>query len=199
MQFIEQGGWMMWPLLITSILACTIIIERYFFFSPLRISPISILNEVSDQEHSFCSKLQTYIQESTLLAHPSMNNYKTILLSKDTNTLKEAHLYNEGETILSKCNYGLDMLHTIVHIAPLMGLLGTVIGMIDTFSRLANQQNGVDIGLLSGGIWQALITTATGLIIAILALFAHQYFLSQKKAISENLEAIARISLACTE
>lgn len=199
MGFINQGGLMMWPLLAISILACAIIIERWIFFSSFaRFSQLTITEELlKKEENTVCLQLQEYIQDNPFLASPILAAYKHILLSTGSSTLQETYLHNEGQSILVKCTYGLDMLNTLVRCAPLMGLLGTVIGMIDTFSRLEMHQSGVDIGLLSGGIWQALITTATGLVIAILALLAHQYFISRKKNIIEHLEALARIALTC--
>lgn len=199
MNFIEQGGLMMGPLLAISILACVIIVERFLFFSSLNSTSLIIPKNMDEQEDVLRLEFQTYIKNSQFLSYLRMKTYQEILLSSESAALKEAHLYNEGQALLSKCSYGLNMLNTIVRSAPLMGLLGTVIGMIDTFSRLANQQSGVDIGLLAGGIWQALITTATGLVIAIFALLAHQYFISKKNIISDNLEALARISLAYTK
>ena len=203
MEFIQQGGLMMWPLLAISLFACAIIIERCLFFSSiasLSLSELSLSDfEASSKkdENTACSPLEYYIVQHQFLASSLIQKYKQILLSAESISLKEAYLYNEGQAILAKCNYGLDMLSTIVRCAPLMGLLGTVIGMIDTFSNLEMQQSGIDLGMLAGGIWQALITTATGLVIAIIALLAHQYFISRKKNIMESLEGLARISLAC--
>lgn len=198
MEIIQQGGVMMWPLIAMSIFALAIIIERLLFYSSfvsfLRIKTSEITNSFLSPEDANEQKCTKEILKEEDFA--PILNYKKILLQKQDKKTKEMCLYNEGQAILAKCNYGLDMLSTIVRSAPLMGLLGTVIGMIDTFSTLELNQSGVDISILAGGIWQALITTATGLVISLFALFAHQYFIGRKKKILHNLEVLARIFLA---
>ncbi len=197
MDFFEQGGMMMYPLLAVSILSFAIIIERYLFYISLGLSEKE-LPTGDIEEETLCNYFKEHAHTSVFLNHERIQNYKSILTSKLSPELKEAQLHNEGQIILSKCHFGLDMLKTIVRLAPLMGLLGTVIGMIDTFSQLAKQQVGVDIGLLAGGIWQALITTATGLIIAIFTLLAQHYFFGKEKLVLRRMEALARIALICT-
>ena len=80
--------------------------------------------------------------------------------------------------------------------SPLLGLLGTVLGMIQTFSRLADTQGALDMTLLADGIWQALLTTAAGLIIAIPAVAAHQAFLRREEGVAFVLALLANRAFA---
>jgi biopolymer transport protein ExbB len=81
-------------------------------------------------------------------------------------------------------------------VAPLLGLLGTVLGMIQTFSRLSSAQGAIDMTTLADGIWQALLTTAAGLLIAIPAVAAHQVFLRREDGIAFAMGRLANLSLA---
>ncbi len=197
MDFFEQGGFMMYPLLALSLFACTIIIERFLFYSSFSMAENP--DGKVDYSKLELSQLKEIINKNNFISQARFEDYKALLLSDLQDKGKESLLYNEADNILAKCGFGLNMLNTIVRVAPLMGLLGTVIGMIDTFSTLAYQESGVDIGLLADGIWQALITTATGLVIAIFALFPFQYYANKKKKVAEKLEALARISLAYSD
>ena len=96
---------------------------------------------------------------------------------------------------MKKLEARLSTLSILARLAPLMGLLGTVLGMIETFSEIADAQAGVNMNQLAGGIWQALITTAAGLFIAIPALFFLHYFQTRADAAASALSEAANAVL----
>ena len=103
-----------------------------------------------------------------------------------------------GEEILFSLNRRLDFLATVATAAPLIGLLGTVLGMIKAFSKLSASGN-VDITMLAGGIWQALLTTAAGLSVAIPALIAHRWFCRQHEKAAYAMQHTANMLLEIQE
>lgn len=165
MGLIELGGWMMWPLLAVSVAALAIVVERALVFMgcpfPDSRFPGLVLEAMRTGDvRPLAARLE---------AVPSLRDFAALLGSPLPN--REAALRLAGETVLERLETRLSLLSVLARLAPLMGLLGTILGMITTFSRIAEARSGVDMSLLAGGIWQALLTTAAGLCIAIPALF----------------------------
>ena len=165
MGLIELGGWMMWPLLAVSVAALAIVVERALVFMgcpfPDSRFPGLVLEAMRTGDvRPLAARLE---------AVPSLRDFAALLGSPLPN--REAALRLAGETVLERLEARLSLLSVLARLAPLMGLLGTILGMITTFSRIAEARSGVDMSLLAGGIWQALLTTAAGLCIAIPALF----------------------------
>jgi biopolymer transport protein ExbB len=105
-------------------------------------------------------------------------------------------LFIAGSEIMRKNEKRLSVLASIAHLAPLCGLFGTVLGMIEVFRRLESIGGRADVGLLSGGIWVALLTTAFGLLVAIPALIAHHYFSGVVNGRSGDLQfLISRLNI----
>ena len=161
MGLIELGGWMMWPLLAVSVAALAIVVERALVFMgcpfPDSRFPGLVLEAMRTGDvRPLAARLE---------AVPSLRDFAALLGSPLPN--REAALRLAGETVLERLEARLSLLSVLARLAPLMGLLGTILGMITTFSRIAEARSGVDMSLLAGGIWQALLTTAAGLCIAI--------------------------------
>lgn len=183
---ILAGGWIMLPLFLCSIIALAIIIERSWCLRINKIIPqglaASVVNDLKNKTLSQ-SKL-TAIQSSSALGSLliiGIKNHKKdriIIL----NLLEDA-----GRSIIHKLERNLTMLGTIATITPLLGLLGTVIGMIDVFSIITEQGVG-NANTLAGGISQALITTAAGLSIAIPSLVFYRSFQRRLDEIAYKLE-----------
>ena len=175
MNILQQGGFMMWPLLALSIAALAVILERFVVYTtrrfptPYAIEELFILAQNNDNE--------TALEKVGEDAETYLPLFE-ILFSHRSEEKKEQALQIVGEELLFFFGKRLDFLSTISMTAPLIGLLGTVLGMIEAFSKLS-ASNNVDITMLAGGIWQALITTATGLSIAIPAMLAHRWFCRQ--------------------
>ena len=96
---------------------------------------------------------------------------------------------NVGNIEISKLERGLSGMSTIASGAPMLGFLGTVIGMVRAFWEMSNAGNNIDVSLLSGGIYEAMITTVGGLIVGILAMFGYNYLVSRIDRLSNELEA----------
>ncbi len=181
-----SGGPVMIPLLLLSLLAVAIIIERLWalrrknFLDEHVVSTLSQLLVQRDFEHAdeFCRR------------HPGPFTQLVVTLIQYRDApyeeLKEA-LEDTGRRELKGLERGLPALSTVVAGAPLLGLLGTVLGMIKIFSVVATTGNGV-AEKLSEGIAEALITTATGLIIAIPVLFTYAYLESRAESILSEIE-----------
>lgn len=183
-----MGGFMMWPLALVSIAVAAIIIERFWFYSSCRFP-----------DKNFPADLEKFLSadRAPLLSQfdsmPMLREFGKLMISNTPH--KEAALAIEGDAIVSRMERYLPTLGVLARLAPLMGLLGTVLGMISTFSEIANANTGINMNQLAGGIWQALITTAAGLAIAIPALFFLHQFQSHVDAASRALTEAANSAL----
>ena len=189
MNLLLMGGWMMWPLTIVSVTVTAFIIERVLLFSSFRF-PSRRMTEL----------LEKVVQgDSTPLFAEldkveALRRFSSLLAAEGPG--REAALRIEGDAVVRKLEARLALLSILARLAPLMGLLGTVLGMIETFSEIADAQAGVNMNQLAGGIWQALITTATGLFIAIPALFFLHYFQTRADEAASALSETANAVLA---
>lgn len=189
MDILLMGGWMMWPLTLISITATAIIVERLLLFSSFRFPPRSASALLEEAVLGNRAPLIAELEKVERLRRFAS------LLSAD-GPGKEAALRIEGEAVVKALEARLPLLSILARLAPLMGLLGTVLGMIETFSEIANAQAGVNMNQLAGGIWQALITTAAGLVIAIPSLFFLHYFQTRVQQAAEALSETANAVLA---
>ena len=155
----------------------------------------------------FWNLLQQKLPENDILRHTAADYHIPIekaalalrrfaALLTASGTCREAALRIEGEAVIQRLEARLPLLSILARLAPLMGLLGTVLGMIQTFSEISNAQAGVNMNQLAGGIWQALITTAAGLIIAIPALFFLHQFRTRIDTVASALSEAANAVLA---
>ena len=189
MNIFMMGGWMMWPLALVSIMVTAIIIERFLLFSSCPFPAGDFTERLEKAVEGDTAPLLEALGSVALL-----KRFADIMVSSHAN--REASLRIEGEAVVRKLEKHLSMLSILARLAPLMGLLGTVLGMISTFSEIANAQAGVNMNQLAGGIWQALITTAAGLVIAIPALFFLHHFQSRVNAVASALSEAANAMLS---
>lgn len=184
---IIKGGWVMLPLMACSLLSLTIIIQR-LIWGPTkeRVIPTNLLNEAIRLINN------KKIEELVSLCRMSNSAFAKILeaallnLNKPHSEITEA-VETIGKKEAMSLEQNLSTLNTIAGISPLLGLLGTVFGMITTFNVIKTHGTG-DPGLMAGGIAEALITTATGLTIAIPSLFFYRYFNNKIKKLIVDLE-----------
>ncbi|WP_303236685.1 MotA/TolQ/ExbB proton channel family protein [uncultured Bilophila sp.] len=180
MWLIELGGWMMWPLLLASVTVLAIVVERLIVFAscpfPDGAFPSLVLEATRTGDVRALAERMSLIPLLALFAKA---------LAAEGN--RETALRLAGELVLERLEARLPLLSLLARLAPLMGLLGTIIGMINTFSRIAESASGVDMTMLAGGIWQALLTTATGLCIAIPALFFLSFFQNRVRRVADAL------------
>lgn len=174
LEFIIAGGWLMAPILLCSAIALGITLERFW---TLRTSAV-IPPDLGDQVRSWAVSRKLDDKHITALAENSpLGRILAAALrnrGRQREILKEA-VEDTGRHVVHELERYLNALGTIAGITPLLGLLGTVIGMIKVFGAIMAYGVG-DANQLAGGISQALITTAAGLSVAIPAFFFHRYF-----------------------
>jgi len=173
-EIVKAGGWVMVPILLCSIVAFAIIAERFWTLQKKKVVPPNLVSDVWNgfQDKSFdqdaLQKLKRGSALGRVLAAGLVN------LQHDREIMKEA-IEETGRHVVHELERFLNTLGTIASITPLLGLLGTVIGMIKVFNTITTSGVG-DAGLLAGGISEALITTAAGLVVAIPSLMFYRYF-----------------------
>lgn len=174
LELIKAGGWLMIPIIICSITAVAICLERLWTLSNSRIAPTDLLAEVWTrlQENTMDGDALRLLRRSSPLG---MILAAGLSQSQSGRDLMKESIQEAAGIVIHDMERYLNTLGTIASIAPLLGLLGTVIGMITVFSDIMLHGAG-NAGLLAGGISEALITTASGLTVAIPALIMHRYF-----------------------
>jgi len=173
-EIIKAGGWVMVPILLCSIVAFAIILERFWSLQRKKIIPPNL---VADIWQGF--KDETF-DENSLRRLKKGSALGQVLAAGLVNMQHEREIMKEavedcGRHVVHELERFLNTLGTIASITPLLGLLGTVIGMIKVFNTITTAGVG-DASLLAGGISEALITTAAGLTVAIPALMFYRYF-----------------------
>jgi biopolymer transport protein ExbB len=176
-----QGGLVMIPLLASSVIALTVIIERLYFWRGLRSRTIvrQILALVADGD------LPQAMQEASTSRHPVARVLGAGIASKHLSP--GAAMQAAAQAELSQARRYLPILDTVITLAPLLGLLGTITGMISAFGIVSEAGLGQPHAI-TGGIAEALIATATGLLIAIMTLIPYNYFRSKVEQLTDLLE-----------
>ncbi len=195
-EFITAGGIFMWPLLACSVLIIAFSIERAWFLQKRLICPDGLSNQVKNliDSNSLDDKQATELARLSSLGFLLINCLKYKKLSREN---LESKIEEKAAEVHYSLERNLAMLGTIATISPLLGLLGTVVGMITAFTGLT-ETSGANPDLLAAGISQALITTAFGLLIAVPGLVLHKYFehkikylmLSLQKEVSDFIDLI---------
>ena len=183
-----KGGWIMIVLALLSILCVYIFIER-----------LMVIRKASKVDPVFMDRIHDYVKTDEL---KSAINYCRITNSPVANMIEkgieridrpaaevQAALENAGNLEVAKLEKGLSVMATISSGAPMIGFLGTVLGMVRAFWEMANAGNNIDITLLSSGIYEAMITTVGGLVVGIVAMFAYNYLVSRVNDVANVLEA----------
>lgn len=177
LDLLKAGGWLMVPILLCSVAALAIVLERSWALRRQRIMPDGLVTQILQlqRHHALDAAQIAAIRDGSalgrMLAAGLLNRFHA------REVMKEA-IQDTGRHVVSGMERYLSTLGTIAAVTPLLGLLGTVIGMIEVFSVIMEAGVG-DPGVLAGGISQALITTAAGLSVAIPSLMFHRYFLSR--------------------
>ncbi len=174
LELVKAGGWLMVPILLCSVIAMAIIAERFWTLQTKRIAPKNLVVQVWQWAKS------GHLTEDRIRALRKGSPLGRILAAGLANRHLDRELMKEGiedvgRHVIHDLERYLNALGTIASITPLLGLLGTVIGMIKVFSVITTQGIG-DPGVLAGGISEALITTAAGLTVAIPSLMFHRFF-----------------------
>ena len=186
LELITAGGWVMLPILLCSIVALGIVGERLWSLRRERVLPNGLLAEVWElyrRNRLDAAEIAAVRRSSPLgkvLAAGLIN------MNHSREVMKES-IVESGRQVVLELERFLNTLGTIASITPLLGLLGTVIGMIKVFNAITIQGVG-DPAVLAGGISEALITTATGLVVAIPSLMFYRYFRGRVDGLVMSME-----------
>lgn len=183
-----KGGWIMIPIIALSIIAVYIFFDRYF-----------AIKKAGKFDTALLEKVKVYItngkiDEAVMLCRSSSNPASRMLekgISRIGRPLTDvsAAIENVGNLEISKLEKGLPVLASVAGGAPMLGFLGTVMGMIQAFYDMANAGNNIDVTLLSTGIYQAMVTTVAGLIVGIIAYFAYNILVTNVEKVVFKMEA----------
>ena len=173
-----KGGWLMLVLLLLSVIAIYIFGSKWWMIRKASSINKNFMNDIHDLIHegkikSAIALCQRYDSPVARLVEKGIERIGRPL--QDIQTAVE----NMGNVEIARLEKGLPMLATIAGGAPMIGFLGTVTGMIRAFFEMANAGNNIDITLLSGGIYEAMVTTVGGLFVGIIAYFGYNFLTSQ--------------------
>ncbi len=182
---IEAAGWPIWPLILASILAVAIIIERAYSLRSSEVAPANLLQDtVKDfKSQGVTTELVTRLNENSLLGRIFATGLKN---AHNTREVMKESIEESGRAVTHDLERFLTSLGTIASIAPLLGLLGTVIGMVEIFG--AQTPNGGNPSVLAHGISVALYNTAFGLIVAIPSMIFYRFYRSKVDTLVVEME-----------
>ncbi len=185
-ELIKSGGWIMLPIVVCSIIAFAIVAERLWTLRPSRISPPHLLGQVwrwvKDKQMD-----QTKFQELRAGSPLGQILAAGLANSRHGRDIMKESIQEAGVKVVSELERYLTPLGTIAAITPLLGLLGTVLGMIEIFSAFMGS-GMANAPQLAGGIAKALVTTAAGLFVAIPTLFFHRFLQRRVDQLVVNME-----------
>jgi biopolymer transport protein ExbB len=197
LEIILAGGWLMVPILLCSTLSVAIIIERFWTLRRSKVTPKGLNTMVEDwaARHELDARHLQQIKDES----PLGRIYSAALINRKRprEAIKEA-VEDTGRHVVHDLERFLNTLGTIAGISPLLGLLGTVVGMIKVFSAIMISGVG-DANVLAGGISQALITTAAGLTVAIPSYFFYRFFRGMVAEYVISMEEKAISLIDCIE
>ncbi len=174
LELVKAGGWLMVPILLCSVIAMAIVAERFWTLQRKRNTPGNLVVQVWQWAKS--GNLNDDRIRALRKSSPLGRILAAGLVNRDTSrAMMKESIEDVGRHVVHDLDRYLNTLGTIASITPLLGLLGTVIGMIKVFAVITTQGVG-NPGILAGGISEALITTAAGLTVAIPTLMFHRYF-----------------------
>ncbi len=187
---VMKGGWIMAILALFSVIAIYIFIERFL-----------IINNASREDNNFMNHIRDFIHDGKIdaalaMCQKTQNPIARMIgkgllrIGKPLNDINAA-IENVGKLEVSRLEKNIATLATIAGAGPMLGFLGTVIGMIRAFYDMSMAGNNIDIALLSSGIYQAMITTVAGLIVGIIAFICYNILVARVEKLVFKLEARA--------
>ncbi len=185
-----KGGWLMLPIFLSSIIAVAIIIERYIVIRNSKLNIPAFLMKIRGMlKRNDISDAISYCMEEK---SPASNIIRKGLKKYNLGHLRVVEaIESAGKQEVHKLEKGLTVLATISGVAPLLGFLGTVTGMIQAFMRIEDLQGAANPSDLAGGIWEALLTTAFGLAVGIIAYTFYNYLVANVKKLIMDMEIVS--------
>lgn len=185
----QYGGWIMIVLAILLAWACFLFIER-----------LVTLKNAMMEDRNFMNRIKDYIHEGKMDSAVNLcketNTPSSLMIEKGISRIGrpmqdvQVAVENVGNLEVAKLEKGMVILATIAAGAPMLGFLGTVLGMVQTFFNMAQSASGViEISALSEGMYQAMVTTVGGLIVGILSMFAYNFLVSRVDRVVRQLES----------
>lgn len=176
--FLAKGGILVIPILLCSVLALAIVLERLYQFRKVRVKNPEFLRKIMAMAY------KGKVEEALQIAQDNDNPICRVLVqgikkSHRGKDVVERAMPHAAEKEIRELERYLPALATIGNIAPLLGLLGTVIGMIKAFMVIEELGGKVNASVLAGGIWEAMLTTAMGLIVALPTIVAHNHLVAR--------------------
>ena len=188
LELLTQGGWyIMLPLAALSVIAVYIIIERIFAVQKASKSDNNFMNQIRDFIHDGKIEAAQSLCTSSDTPTSRMIEKGVSRIGKPLSDIKES-IENVGNLEIGMMEKGISTLGTIAGAAPMIGFLGTVIGMIKTFHDMYTAGNEVQVSNLAGGIMQAMVTTAAGLVIGIIAYVGYNVIVARVQKVIYHLE-----------
>ncbi|MDH5204203.1 MAG: MotA/TolQ/ExbB proton channel family protein [Hylemonella sp.] len=193
---IQAAGWPIWPLIACSILALALIIERFLSLTTSKIAPPHLLDETltRSRQAPLSPELVAQLEQNSILGEVLASGFHSLQANpRCSEEDLRAAMENSGRAAAHKLQRYLSALATIASVAPLMGLFGTVVGMIEIFGSQAptGASTGANPAQLAHGISIALYNTAFGLIVAVPSLIFWRYFRARVDAYLLTLELAA--------
>jgi biopolymer transport protein ExbB len=183
-----KGGWIMIPIAILSVIAVYIFIERYLAIKKASQTDINFMNKIKDYIHDDKIDSALALCQSTNSPVARMIEKGLQRIGRPLNDINAA-IETIGNLEISTLEKSLPTLATVSGAAPMIGFLGTVIGMIRAFYDMSNAGNNIDVSLLSNGIYTAMVTTVAGLMVGILAYLAYNILVAKVEKVVFQLEA----------
>ncbi len=185
----QYGGWIMIVLALLLAFAIYLFIER-----------LVVLTKATKEDKTFMNRIRDYIKEGNIESAIKLcqrtENPSARMIEKGITRIGrpmqdvQVAIENVGNLEVSKLEKGLVLIATIAAGAPMLGFLGTVLGMVQTFFNMAQNASGIiEIATLSEGMYQAMVTTVGGLIVGILAMFAYNFLVSRVDRVVRQLES----------
>lgn len=176
--FIVKGGFLVTPIILCSVIAFAIFVERVIRFAGMRKKGLDLEYKVSDYIAKGEDERAFEIAKSSDSPMGRVLTQAVEVKDHDRETM-ETVIVNATDEEIRNISTNVQTLATIANIAPLLGLLGTVIGMIKAFMVIQELGGKVNSAVLAGGIWEAMLTTALGLSVALPTMLAHSYLTSR--------------------
>lgn len=187
LELAEKGGWIMIVLAVMSVLAIYIFVERFI-----------AIKRAERDDPMFMDRIRDYIKNSDVKSAVNFcrvtNTPAARMIERGISRMGrpvadvQSAIENTGNLEVALLEKRLPVLATIAGGAPMLGFLGTVIGMVEAFWQMSNAGNNIDITMLSNGIYQAMVTTVGGLIVGIIALFAYNYLVAKVDGVVNQIE-----------
>lgn len=187
LELAEKGGWIMIVLAVMSVLAIYIFVERFI-----------AIKRAEKDDPMFMDRIRDYIKNSDVKSAVNFcrvtNTPAARMIERGISRMGrpaadvQSAIENTGNLEVALLEKRLPVLATIAGGAPMLGFLGTVIGMVEAFWQMSNAGNNIDITMLSNGIYQAMVTTVGGLVVGIIALFAYNYLVAKVDGVVNQIE-----------